>query len=99
MGQRIAGGSVTKRLLCIALQSTYKCKTRGEEQWHCPPRGEADPHTRNPFHATSSSRAPAKACLIASCVLRFQRCLLFRYCGNPIEGEHAAEPHPAAGHL
>jgi len=30
-------GSVTKRLLCIPVQSTYECKTRGEERWHCPP--------------------------------------------------------------
>jgi hypothetical protein len=32
-------GSVTKRLLCISVESTYECKTRGEEPWHCPPRG------------------------------------------------------------
>jgi hypothetical protein len=38
------GGSVTKRFLCIPVQSTYECKTRGEERWHCPPRGEADAH-------------------------------------------------------
>src|SRR5262249_29367857 len=41
-------GSVTKRLLCIPVQSPSACKTRGEEQWHCPPRGEADAHTRKP---------------------------------------------------
>ena len=39
-----ASGSVTKRLLCIPIQSTYECKTRGEERWHCPPKGEADVH-------------------------------------------------------
>jgi 6-phosphofructokinase 1 len=37
-------GSVTKRLLCIPVRSTYQCKTRGKERWHCPPRGEADEH-------------------------------------------------------
>jgi len=26
----------------FSVQSTYECKTRGEEQWHSPPRGEAD---------------------------------------------------------
>jgi hypothetical protein len=40
--------SVTKRLLCSPLQSTYECKTRREEQWHCPPRGEADAQTCTP---------------------------------------------------
>src|SRR5262245_32933573 len=40
----IAVGSVTKRLLCNPIQSTYACKTRGEERGHCPPRGEADAH-------------------------------------------------------
>src|SRR5262252_4992227 len=35
-------GSGTQRLLGIPVQRTYACKTRGEEQWHCPPRGEAD---------------------------------------------------------
>jgi len=37
-------GSVTKRLLCLPGQSPNECKTRGEEGWHCPPRGEADAH-------------------------------------------------------
>jgi len=37
-------GSVTKRLLYIPVQSTYKCKTRREERGSCPPRGEADAH-------------------------------------------------------
>src|SRR5216683_2442799 len=36
--------SVTKRLLCIPVQSTYECKTRREERGLCPPRGEADAH-------------------------------------------------------
>jgi len=31
-------GSVTKRFLCIPVQSTYECKTRGKERWHCGPR-------------------------------------------------------------
>src|SRR5215471_15055857 len=53
------GGSVTKRFLCIPVQSTSECKTRGEEQWHCPPRGEADAQTRKPCHATMRSRAPS----------------------------------------
>ena len=66
-----AKGSVTKRFLCIPIQSTYECKTRGEEQWHCPPRGEADAQTRHPFHAEMSSRAPSKPCLIATFLLRF----------------------------
>jgi hypothetical protein len=30
--QAIIEGSVTKRLLCIPVQSTYQCKTRGEER-------------------------------------------------------------------
>jgi len=64
-------GSVTKRLLYISVQSIYECKTRGEEQWHCPPRGEADAQTRHPFHAEMSSRAPSKPCLIATFLLRF----------------------------
>ena len=55
----------------MPVQSTYECKTRGEEQWHGPPRGEADAHTRNPFHAKMRSRAPSKLCLIATFLLRF----------------------------
>src|SRR5207249_9845760 len=35
-----------------------------------PPRGEADAHTRNPFHAKMRSRAPSKLCLIATFLLR-----------------------------
>jgi len=66
-----AKGSVTKRFLCIPIQSTYECKTRGEEQWHGPPRGEADAHIRNPFQAKMRSRAPSKLCLIATFLLRF----------------------------
>src|SRR5215472_17486502 len=38
------GGSVTKRLLCIPVQSTHECKTRREERGPCPPRGEANAH-------------------------------------------------------
>src|SRR5215471_11073600 len=64
-------GSVTKRLLCIPVLSTYECKTRGEEKWHCPPRGEADAQTRKPCHAQMSSRAPSKPCLRATFLLRF----------------------------
>src|SRR5215468_10255463 len=64
-------GSVTKRLLCISVESTYECKTRGEEKWHCPPRGEADAQTRHPFHAKMISRALSKPCLIATFLLRF----------------------------
>src|SRR4029434_5127148 len=37
-------GSVTKRVLCILVQSAYECKTRREERGPCPPRGEADAH-------------------------------------------------------
>ncbi len=48
--EKMVHGSVTKRLLCLPVQSTYECKTRGEEQWHCPPRGEADAQTRMPCH-------------------------------------------------
>src|SRR5215510_9192741 len=64
-------GSVTKRVLCIPLQSTYECKTRGEEQWPCPPRGEADAQPRHPFHAKMNSRALSKPCLRATFLLRF----------------------------
>ena len=34
--------TTTKRLLCIPVQGTYQCKTRGEERSHCPPSDEAD---------------------------------------------------------
>ena len=68
-------GSVTKRLLCISVESPYECKTRREEQWHCPPRGEADTYTRHPCHAKMSSRAPSKPCLIATFLLRFHHAL------------------------
>src|SRR4030095_985554 len=68
----VTHGSATKRLLCISVESTDECKTRGEEKWHCPPRGEADVQTRHPFHAKMSSRAPSKPCLIATFLLRFQ---------------------------
>jgi hypothetical protein len=71
--KRRGDGSVTKRVLCIAVESTYECKTRGEEPWHCPPRGEADTYTRHPFHAKMSSRAPSKPCLRATFLLRFPR--------------------------
>jgi hypothetical protein len=64
-------GSGTQRLLCLPVQSTSERQTRGEEQWHGPPRGEADAHTRNPFHAKMRSRAPSKLCLIATFLLRF----------------------------
>ena len=60
------GGSITKKLLCIPVQSTSECKTRGEEQWPCPPRGEADAQTRKPCHAKMRSRAPSKPYLIAT---------------------------------
>jgi hypothetical protein len=68
-------GSVTKRFLCIPVQSPYECKTRGEEQWHCPPRGEADAQTRKPCHAKLSSRAPSNPYLIATFLLRFHATL------------------------
>src|SRR6266446_5077787 len=68
-------GSVTKRLPCIPIQSTYECKTRGEEKWHCPPRGEANAHTRKTCHAKMNSHAPSKPCLIATFLLRFRPCL------------------------
>ena len=64
-------GSGTKRLLCIPVQSTYQYKTRGEEQWHCPPRGEADAHTRKPCYAEMGLRAPSKPCLRATFSFRF----------------------------
>jgi hypothetical protein len=35
---RYRPGSVTKRLLCLPVQSTSECKTRGEERWHGEPR-------------------------------------------------------------
>jgi hypothetical protein len=76
-------GSVTKRFLCIPVQSTYECKTRGEEKGRCPPRGEADAHTRKPCHATMSSRAPSKPYLIATFLLRFQS-LVVMSAGNTI---------------
>jgi hypothetical protein len=31
-------GRITPRLLCLPVQSTSECKTRGEERWHCGPR-------------------------------------------------------------
>src|SRR5882672_109860 len=76
--RRVAGvscplGSVTKRVLCIPVQSTYECKIRGEEQWHYPPRGEADAQTRKPCHVKMSSRSPSKPCLRATFLLRFLR--------------------------
>jgi hypothetical protein len=71
--QQAARGSVTKRLLCLPVQSIYECQTRGEEQGHCPPRGEADAQTRKLCHAKMRSRAPSKPYLIATFLLRFQR--------------------------
>jgi hypothetical protein len=59
-------GSVTKRFLGLPVQSTYECKTRGEEKWHYPPRGEADAQTRKLCHAKMRSRAPSKPCLRAT---------------------------------
>jgi hypothetical protein len=44
LSKKESQGSVTKGLLCIPVQRTYECKTRGEERRHCPPRGEADAH-------------------------------------------------------
>jgi hypothetical protein len=61
-------GSVTQRFLCIPVQSTTECTTRGKEPWHCPPKGEAEAHTRKPCHAKMSSRAPAKPCVRATFV-------------------------------
>src|SRR5215470_9113638 len=66
-----SNGSVTARLMCIPIQSTYEYKTRGEEQRHCPPRGKADAQTRHPCHAKMSSRAPSKPCLSATFLLCF----------------------------
>src|SRR5206468_3086488 len=74
----VSPGSVTKRLLCIPVQSTYRYKTRGEEQWHGPPRGETDAQTRKTCHAKMNSHAPSKPYLIATFLLRFHegsRCL------------------------
>jgi hypothetical protein len=66
-----AKGSVTKRLLCIPVQSPSERQIRGEEQWHCPPRGEVDAQTHHPCHAKMSSRAPWKPCLRATFLFRF----------------------------
>src|SRR5215467_11968270 len=84
-----------------SLLMTHEDPTRAlvEEQWHGPPQGEANAHTHHPCQATMSSRAPSQPCLLATFLFRFQRGLLFCYRGNPIEGEHDAEPHPAAVHL
>jgi hypothetical protein len=74
--QQAARGSVTKRLLCLPVQSIYECQTRGEEQGHCPPRGEADAQTRKLCHAKMRSRAPSKPYVIAAFVFRFHFGLL-----------------------
>src|SRR5215831_2836914 len=84
-------GSVTKRLLCISGESTDECKTRGEEQWHCPSRGEAAAHTHHPFHAKMNARAPSKRCLLATFLLRFQHWLypMSPYVGSDTPGVRA----------
>ena len=54
---------------CVSLsRAPLSARHAEEEQWHCPPRGEADAHTRHPCHATMSSRAPSQPCLIATFV-------------------------------
>ena len=50
-------GSVSKRLLCLPVQSPQECTTRREERWHCPPRGEAAAH-----HAPSMPWQDARPC-------------------------------------
>ena len=65
-------GSVTKRLLCIPVQSTYKCTTRGEERGTGLQEVKPIRTSRNHFHSTMRSHAPSKPCLIATLLLRFR---------------------------
>jgi hypothetical protein len=59
-------GSVTKRLLCIRVQSTYEYKTRGKKRWHCGPCGAiARCGQRKAWHAvmeTWTGRGGGAAC-------------------------------------
>src|SRR5712691_1990567 len=48
-----------KKVFVHPCLDTYECKTRGEEQWQWPPRGEVDAQTRHSCHAKMGSRAPS----------------------------------------
>ena len=73
-------GSVTKRLLCIHVQSTYECKTRGEERGTVLHEVKPMHTTRNQFHSKMRSHAPSKPSLIATFLLRFRQCLRATNC-------------------
>src|SRR4029450_8547921 len=71
--ETLSPGSGTKRLLCILVQSTSECKTRGEERGTGIQEVKSIRTTRNQFHSQRRFRAPSKPCLIATFLLRFQR--------------------------
>jgi hypothetical protein len=55
LSQATTTGSVTKRFLCIFVQSAHECKTCGEERRYCLPEVKPMRTTRNQFHGKMRS--------------------------------------------